>query len=217
MMMDVTAHLVRHGEVENPDRVVYASLPGFGLSQRGRAQAQAAAERLQGRDLGMIVTSPLERAVETAGVVAATLELRTETDDRLVEWELGERWAGTAWEDLDTRFPGELGAYLDHPEHLDFAPESLGDLAIRMGAAAEAGALLHTGHSEIVLVSHQDPIQAGRLALTGRPLAGLQSNKPGHCSIVTLAKQSGTDLWTEVDYWEPDQATVFPPLSTQAD
>ena len=215
--MDVIAHLVRHGEVKNPERVVYASLPGFGLSQRGRAQAQAAAERLEGRDIGMIVTSPLQRAVETAGVVAAILELRTEIDDRLVEWELGERWAGTAWEDLDTRFPGELGAYLDHPEHLDFAPEPLGDLAIRMGAAAEAAALVHTGRSEIVLVSHQDPIQAGRLALTGRPLALLQSNKPGHCSIVTLAKRSGTAPWTEVDYWQPDQSTVFPPISTQAD
>ncbi len=214
-MIDAVIHLVRHGEVENPNHLVYGSLAGFELSRRGRRQAQAAAERLAGRDIVSIIASPIQRAVETSAIVAAALELSVQIGDQLVEWRLGERWAGTAWEDLDTTFPGELTAYLDHPERLEFAPETLGDLAVRVSAAVEHAAA-RAGSGEVVLVSHQDPIQAGRLALIGMPLAGLQSNKPGHCSIVTLVKKAGAAHWTEAEYWEPAQGTIFPPITAEA-
>ena len=46
-----TIHLIRHGEVHNPDHVVYADLDGFGLSELGRQQARAAAARLAETDV----------------------------------------------------------------------------------------------------------------------------------------------------------------------
>jgi len=210
-MSSHTVHLVRHGEVENPQHVVYASLPGFGLSKRGRAQAQAAGRRLAGHAVATVIASPLQRAAETATTIAAHLGPTVRSDRRLLEWELGERWAGTPWGELEARFPGELTAYLEHPHDLDFTPEPLHTLAGRVATiVTEASGA--AGHDEVVLVSHQDPIQAARLFLTRRPLATLQTDKPGHGSIITLEFDTKTRQWRETAYWEPDQGTTFPPI-----
>ncbi len=62
-----------------------------------------------------------------------------------------------------------------------------------------------------VLVSHQDPIQAVRLFLTGRDLAALQEDKPEHAAVITL-RHDGAG-WVEVASWAPEQSPVpFPPV-----
>jgi len=199
-------HLVRHGEVANPDHVVYAALDGFSLSPRGLRQAAAAADHLASFPVAAVWSSPLARAVETAGVVADRFGLDVHVDPGLTEWGLADRWAGVRWEDLREVFPGELEAYLDHPTELPFAPESLAALAARVVAVVErvrAGAA-----GDVVVVSHQDPVQAARLALTGRPLAGLWTDKPLHAAVVTL------DGNREVESWAPaEQPAVGTPPS----
>lgn len=209
----MTVFFVRHGEVENPDRVVYADMPGFGLSQRGRAEAGAAAEFLAGVSVTAIYASPLERAQETAGIVAAACEVPVRTRDDLTEWLLARRWKGVTWEDLPAAFPGELEAYLEHPTDLPFAEESIPDLGGRVAAAAIQLAAAHPGE-RIVLVSHQDPIQAGRLVLRGLPLTDLHLNRPGHCDVLTL--EPG-DPWQEIGYWvahvEGPAPAEWPPVS----
>jgi broad specificity phosphatase PhoE len=62
---------VRHGEVHNPQRVFYGRLPGFGLSDRGRRQARAAADALRHRQIAALYTSPLLRALQTARAIQA--------------------------------------------------------------------------------------------------------------------------------------------------
>src|SRR5215470_5949657 len=59
-------YLLRHADVENPRRVLYGHLPGFPLSERGRAQAVDVGKRLRDRGIARILHSPLERALETA-------------------------------------------------------------------------------------------------------------------------------------------------------
>ena len=66
-----TVHVVRHGEVENPTGVLYGRLAGFGLSERGRAQAEAVADALAADDVVLVRASPLQRAQETATPIAA--------------------------------------------------------------------------------------------------------------------------------------------------
>jgi len=58
-------HVMRHGEVHNPDKILYGRLPDFHLSERGRAQAQAVAEWMGDRDITYLVASPLDRAQES--------------------------------------------------------------------------------------------------------------------------------------------------------
>ncbi|MPZ70551.1 MAG: histidine phosphatase family protein, partial [Actinobacteria bacterium] len=87
-----TIHLVRHGSVENPKAILYGRLPGFHLSELGRRQAEAAAERLADAGVTALWASPLERAQETAGFFAKHHGLDIVSDDRLLE--------------SDTRFEG---------------------------------------------------------------------------------------------------------------
>ncbi len=200
-------HLVRHGEVENPDHVVYADLPGFRLSELGRDQAAQAGERLADRPIGAVYSSPLQRATETAHEIARRHALPVDTEPDLTEWLLAQGWKGLAWEALDEHRPGELTAYLEHPLDMPFSEESLEELAVRMTAAIER-IVSSAAHEEIVIVSHQDPIQAARLALTHRTLAGLNRDKPGHAEVFTM--QPGNP-WSEVDRWAPADQRAFPP------
>jgi broad specificity phosphatase PhoE len=211
-------HLVRHGEVENPQHVVYADLDGFGLSDRGVAQAEAAAGFLASAPVAWVVTSPLQRARDTAArIAAAHPNAGFEIDERLTEWRLGTRWAGTVWEDLPDRFPGELEAYLAHPEDLPFSPESLDAAGQRFTAAAEeAFASIPAG--DVVVVSHQDPVQAGRLRLAGEGFNSFHQHKPGHAAVITLALRPAPGSgWHRIAWWEPDQGPAFPPLRDSSD
>ena len=61
---------MRHGEVHNPERILYGRLPGYHLSDRGRRQAQAVADSLADNDIVAVVASPLQRAQETAAPIA---------------------------------------------------------------------------------------------------------------------------------------------------
>ncbi|MGB9356995.1 MAG: histidine phosphatase family protein [Acidimicrobiia bacterium] len=206
---DRIVYLVRHGEVLNPEHLVYADLPGFPLSQNGRRQAEDTADRLPLN--ATIVSSPLDRAIETAEIIAAARNGPVIVDEALTEWGLGRRWAGHAWDDLDADFPGELDAYLTHPGCLPFSPESLAELAARVGDAVVRHRSQIAG--PLILVSHQDPIQAARLHLTGRPLADLATWKPQHAGVVEL--DPGTALpWVERAMWEPDQHPGVPPRSS---
>lgn len=200
--------LVRHGEVHNPRHVVYADLPGFPLSATGRRQASDAASHLPHG--AVLVTSPLDRAVETAHIIASRLGSRVVVDDALTEWLLGSRWAGHVWDELHEFFPGELAAYLEHPADLPFSPESLSELAQRVAVTIRGRCSGSDG--PLIFVSHQDPIQAARLSLTGRALGELNTNKPMHAEAIELMP-TATGPWIERGSWAPKQEPVSPPSS----
>ena len=193
-------HLVRHGEAHNPEEVVYDSLPGFPLSEAGSAQARSVSRYLGSQPIVAVWSSPLQRALETAASIAGRSGVPVLVDEALIEWSLLSRWAGTKWEDLPSVYPGELEAYLDHPDRLGFGDETLDILANRMTSAIKRiEARFDAG--DVVVVGHQDPIQAARLALTGRSLSGLHSDKPTHASVITLVPGPS---WRELTCWEPE-------------
>jgi broad specificity phosphatase PhoE len=160
-------HLVRHGEVDNPNGVLYGRIPGYHLSETGRLMAKAAADFLAGRDVTVIRSSPLERALETAEPIAAEFGLPIEVDDRLIEpWNYFE----------GMRFGVGDGALLRprHWIHLrnPFRPswgEPYRDVVKRVKAAVKEAAQAAEGH-EAVCVSHQLPIWVTRRAVEHRRL-----------------------------------------------
>lgn len=163
---------------------MYADLPGFDLSERGREQARAASDWLSSRPVSGIWSSPLARALATAEMVASPHGLPVRVLPELTEWDLLHRWRGIPWEEVPTVFPGELEAYLEDPRALPGVSESLEELAHRMRGAIER-ALSHTDGS-VVVVGHQDPIQAAVRDLTGLGLAEFHRSKPGHAEVITL-------------------------------
>lgn len=78
-------HVLRHGEVYNPDKILYGRRPGFRLSDLGERMAEAAAEALRDRDITHVVASPLERAQQTAKPIAEVFGLPIDSDERLLE------------------------------------------------------------------------------------------------------------------------------------
>ncbi len=78
-------HLLRHGEVHNPQKILYGRLPGYRLSDAGRAMAEGIADHLAGSDITYLAASSLTRAQETATPSAQVLGLPITTDDRLIE------------------------------------------------------------------------------------------------------------------------------------
>jgi broad specificity phosphatase PhoE len=85
MTAETVIHVLRHGEVHNPTKILYGRLPGYRLSPLGEQMAKAAAAALADRDVTHVVASPLERAVQTAEPIAAQFGLPVEIDDRLIE------------------------------------------------------------------------------------------------------------------------------------
>ncbi len=194
-------HIVRHAEVENPQHLVYADLPGYHLSQVGAEQARAAARYLGRSPVVAVWSSPLLRSLRTAETIATRAGLAVRIDEDLTEWRLMNRWRGVRWEDLPERFPGELEAFSSTPQDLPFSPESLQDLIRRVtGALRRLDA--HYPHGELVVVTHQAPVRAAVLGLLGMPLSSFREDHPGHASVTTM---KGGPRWTIETTWEPDQ------------
>ncbi len=189
--------------MHNPDHLVYAALPGFGLSETGRRQAGDAAAWLARFPVVAVVSSPLQRALESARPIAASHGLEPSSDDGLSEWALASRWAGTAWPRLPAAFPGELEAYLADPSDLPFAAESLRAAGERVVAAALRAWRRRGGSGHVVVVSHQDPIEAARRLLSGRDLTSFNAHKPAHATVITLAPYG--DGWREICLFSPAQ------------
>lgn len=200
--MATRLHLVRHGEVHNPDHLVYAALEGFGLSETGDEQARALARYLGRQPVVAVWSSPIERALRTAEPLAVRVGLPIRIDPRLAEWKLMDRWAGTRWEELPEAFPGELEAFLADPTDLAFSPESLSALAERMAGVARRLDGDYS-HGDVVVVSHSAPVRAAILALSGEPLSAFWKEEPGHGSVTTLRPGSP---WAVETAWSPEAA-----------
>ena len=182
---------MRHGQVHNPRRRVYGRLPGWTLSEKGRLQAEEVARALAGRPVAALYASPLERARETAEILARTLGLPVQVRDDLMESALAAQWEGLSWPEVWLLHAREWQTYRKRPLEMK-APEPLAALATRMAAAVRALAAAHAG-GEVVAVSHGDPIRAAVLALTGGDLARLHDQKlrTGGRIALDLAPEGG--------------------------
>jgi broad specificity phosphatase PhoE len=203
MSETTVVHLLRHGEVHNPGKILYGRLPGFRLSDGGEAMADTAARWFAGRDVTHLVSSPLQRAQQTAAPIAEALSLPVEIDDRLIE-------AGNAFEGLKV---GVGDGALRMPRHWwklrnPFRPswgEPYVEIAARMLAAVEAARDAARGH-EAVLVSHQLPIWTVRMHLEGRRYVHDPRRRQCALASVTSVAYDG-DRFRGISYAEPAGAT----------
>ena len=207
MSSRTTVHLLRHGEVHNPEGVLYGRLPGFRLSEDGQKMARDAAEAIRGRDVTAVVASPLQRAQETAGPIAEVFGLPIGTDDRLLE-------SGNYFEGKTV---GVGDGAFRNPQHWPqlrnpFRPswgEPYDVIAERMLAAAVAARDLALGH-EAVCVSHQLPIWTVRRFVEGRTLWHRPDRRQCGLASLTSITWDGDHIAT-VSYSEPAGAAARRP------
>jgi broad specificity phosphatase PhoE len=194
-----TVHVLRHGEVHNPHGVLYGRLPGYRLSELGHAMAERVAEHLAGSDVAHLVSSPLERAQETAAPAARELGLPVSTDERLIE-------AGNVFEGLtfgvgdgSLRRPSHW-VHLRNPLRPSWG-EPYTEIAARKMAANEAARDAARG-PEALAVSHQLPIWTARSIATGRRL--WHDPRKRQCALASLTSFTyRDDDLVSVSYEEP--------------
>ncbi len=199
-MTDQTiVHLLRHGEVHNPSGILYGRSSGYHLSELGVKMAERVAESIADRDVTHLVSSPLERAQETARPLAAIHDLAVATDERVIESSNvfegkafgvgdGALRSPSAWRHLWNPFRPSWG-------------EPYVEVAARMRAAVKDARDAARGH-EAVVVSHQLPIWVARLSAEGRPF--LHDPRRRQCTLASLTSFHFEDArLLRVSYSEP--------------
>ena len=200
-MARTTIHLMRHGEVHNPEGILYGRLPGYHLSTLGHQMAQQVADVLSasGHDITRVITSPLERARETGAPTAAAFGLAPTTDPRLIE-------AGNSFEGVAVNrnrwilaHPANWSSYVN-PLRPSWG-EPYREIVERMRGAVVSALGIAEGH-EALLVSHQLPVWSLRLFLEGRPLA--HDPRRRQCALASLTSLTFEDrTLVGLAYWEP--------------
>ncbi len=217
--MDITTvHLVRHGEVHNPEAVLYGRRPGYHLSQLGLRMADGLREEFEDHDVRFVMSSPLERAIETATPTAEAFGLDIVQDDRLIE--------------ADNKFEGvpvnKNRWILAHPRYWSWYinplepswGEPYSEITERMSQAV-ATALDEARGGEAVLFSHQLTIWSMRRFIERKPLA--HDPRKRECSLASVTSLTFADKQLlALDYWEPvghllDEASDMVPGTSSAE
>ncbi|MCA9912106.1 MAG: histidine phosphatase family protein [Anaerolineae bacterium] len=184
MTAPLTLYLIRHGEVHNPEKILYGRMPGYGLSATGRQQATAAGRALAEVPLDAFYASPMQRAQETAGIIADVhpQEITIQTEERLNE--VHTPYDGTPFSELE---PNMLDIYFGneapHEQPRDVRRRLLTFLA-DMREQYAGGTVACVTHGDIVVAafmyakgqdendigrSRHEPGNWGRLSALGLP------------------------------------------------
>jgi broad specificity phosphatase PhoE len=206
--MRTTVHLLRHGEVHNPEKVLYGRLPGYLLSELGTVMASRAADALKGHDIARLVSSPLERAQQTSRPLSVAFNLEVDLDERIIEADNVFEGKRVSVGDGVLRKP-QYWHHLRNP----FSPswgEPYIQIAARMIAAVHDARDRVPGR-EAVLISHQLPIWIARLAFEGRRY--WHDPRSRQCSLASLTSLSfEDDRFVGLEYSEPS-ADLLPRAS----
>ena len=197
-MSDKQLHLVRHGEVHNPEGVLYGRLPNYRLSELGEQMAEAAAQELAAsdREVSRIIASPLERARQSAAPIALAFNLPIDIDERIIE--------------PTNAFEGTVGrSAFKNPRYWyrylnPFRPswgEPYRSIATRVREAMN-DAWDADREGDIVMVSHQAVVWAAHRDVNGEPLFHNPAKRRCELSSITSFERRG-GRWFEVDYRTP--------------
>jgi broad specificity phosphatase PhoE len=196
-------HLVRHGEVDNPNGVLYGRLPNFALTSLGRQMAQASATELASSNTNItrLISSPLLRTLQSARPISEALNLSVSTESQIIEpTNIFEgKKVGLATVSANPAFLLKL--------YNPFQPswgEPYRQIVARMTEALRR-AWDQTPTGEIVMVSHQLPIWSLHLAAAGKPLWHDPRSRRCDLSSITSFEFKDNKL-VEVGYRDPAKA-----------
>lgn len=195
-------HLVRHGEVFNPQKILYGRLPGYHLSDRGVAMADLVAEFFRDADVTQLIASPMERAVQTAEPIGRIKNLAIAQDQNLLEATNVFEGKRVAIGDGALRSP-KAWRHLWNPFRPSWG-EPYQEIFTRMKAAVDAARIKAAGH-EAVLVSHQLPIWIARLGYENRRFVHNPTHRECNLASVTTLKFHDEKL-VGITYQEPAAA-----------
>jgi len=177
--------LVRHGLTPTTGVKLPGRARGLHLSDEGRRQAEAVAARIgKIAKVVAVYSSPLERARETAQIIAKARNMAVRIERGLLELDIG-KWTGMALRDAGSK--PEWKAVQQHPSGFRFPDgESFTEMQTRITGAIARMVARHAGRI-VVAVSHADPIKAAVAHALGTPLDLFQRIMIGTASISAIA------------------------------
>jgi len=159
--------LVRHAVTGETGSVLSGRTPGIDLSEEGRAQAKAVAERLADVPVDVVYASPIERTTQTAQAIADVHGLEVRPLEGVIEAEYG-GWTGQKLSDLAKT---ELWKTVQRAPSRATFPDGESILAMQTRAVEALDAVVAAHPGEIVVVvSHSDVIKAAAAHYLGMPL-----------------------------------------------
>ena len=208
--------LMRHGQASNNvKRVLAGRSPGFPLTDEGRRQASAAAELLSDMRISRVLTSPVERAASTAGIVSGRIGVEPEPDERLIELDMG-KFTGMAYDEILSRhgnvfekfYSGDLELAHRGVETFDMVKKRVMGLVDELGGggggqgagaggptpAADPAGAAGGGGGNVLLVTHMDPIKAVLSAAAGLDSDLLLNLVVANASLTVFVRHEGR-LW----------------------
>ncbi len=215
-----TCLLIRHGRTtSNANGTLAGWTEGVGLDDTGRRQAADLAERLRGVPLRAVVSSPLQRCVETAQIVVATLDdARVQTDDRLGECRYG-AWTGGSLLDLAKeplwRMVQDQPSAARFPDGENFVGESIAQMQSRaLQAVREIDGRVgaeHGPHALWALVSHGDVIKSILADAAGAHLDHFQRFTVGPASLSVVQYTDRRPFLVRLNDGGADLSALVPP------
>ncbi len=176
--------LVRHGETDDNQNGVFQGQAGRGLNARGRSQAEKLALRLAelepGVDLHALYSSDLERAVQTASILADVLGLTVRLDEGLREVDVGS-WQGKTLREIEELYPEEYAAWRAGMDVRRGAGETYAELRDRLSEALDRIVALHQG-GHVIVVSHGAAIKSYVAGLFGPVMSNMR-----HLGVISNA------------------------------
>ncbi|ORC16388.1 MULTISPECIES: histidine phosphatase family protein [Rothia] len=207
----ITVHLMRHGEVHNPDRIVYGRLPNYHLSETGQKMVRLTAEEFKrradtGANIVHLVCSPLTRTRESAAPIEELLGLTAQPDERVIE-------AGNHFEGLHVNRHELLTNPSHWPHLLNPLRPSWGE-PYRQQVARMAEAIKDAARTayekggdgaEAIIVSHQLPIWMARISVEGGALP--HDPRSRQCNLASVTSFTFPNIFAsdkpKLAYMEP--------------
>ena len=215
-----TCLLIRHGRTaSNSNGTLAGWTEGVGLDDTGRRQTSDLAERLRGMPIRVVVSSPLQRCVETAEiVVSALVDVAVETDERVGECRYGS-WTGGSLTDLATRplwrIVQDQPSAARFPDGEVFAGESIAEMQARaLQAVREIDARVGAEHGPgalWALVSHGDVIKSILADAAGAHLDHFQRIMVGPASLSVVSYTDRRPFMVRLNDGGADLSCLIPP------
>jgi broad specificity phosphatase PhoE len=179
-----TFFLIRHGSCSGLNQTLWGRTPGICLNEKGQLQAQRLADRFKNVKLNAIYSSPLERALQTATVIAHTMNLEVRRSEAVNEINFGE-WTGKTFERLSN---DEHWRRFNRHRSMTTVPGGELFLEVQNRIVKELGALAEQhGKASIAIISHADVIRAAVAYFAATPIDMIDRFEIAPCSVSVVA------------------------------
>ncbi|MBA3824426.1 MAG: histidine phosphatase family protein [Ktedonobacterales bacterium] len=205
----VTLYVVRHGQTHwNVEHRLPGQLPDVRLTEEGQRQADRLGEAVREMPLTAVVSSPLERARETAERVIAGRAIPLHFEPRLMDTNVGP-WAGKLIADLNKDDP-TWRAFVQRPTQPPAGVEGFYDVLQRVVAAAEAARHDESLGDYVMLVAHADVVKLLLSHYLRLPIEGAGWLQVPNASITALAFEGDRGPSVLALNWLPAPAWLKP-------